>query len=75
MPDQFKNINGREVHNMGYNPEIKICRIEYNHFGEKSGKAYYYEGVEQEQFDRLQQSESVAKDAEDMFKNKIFKIN
>lgn len=75
MSANFKHINSREVVNIGYSPEFKICRIEYNHFKDKSGNSYYYEDVSQEEFDKLKVSTSVALDAEEMFNNKTYKIN
>lgn len=64
----IKKINGREVRLIGYDAEKKECHIVYNHFLHKSNSTYCYYDVEPEQFEKLMQSQSVARDADEMFK-------
>ena len=69
MRENYKHINGREVRDIGYDPEKKICVIQFNHVN--CGKRVYYHDVEQTQFDELLKSDHIAKDAETILKNNI----
>ena len=62
MRNNFKIINSRYVHTIGYDEIHKICVIAYNHI--HGGKNVYYGNVTQEQFDKLKTSEDIARDAE-----------
>ena len=69
MRTDYKFINGREIKEIGYDPENKICVIHYNHY--KSGMTEYYHDVEQSDFELLKASSWAVKTAEIIFKNKI----
>ena len=68
MRTDFKFVNGRDVRTIGYDPEHKICVIEYNHI--HGGKSIYYYNVERNEFDKLMASENISDYAEEIFKDK-----
>lgn len=69
MRTDFKIVNGRDVRTIGYDPEHKICVIEYNHIN--GGKSRYYHNVEKNEFDIVFSSNDISTCAEEIFKDKI----
>jgi KTSC domain len=69
-----KNINSREIISVGYDEEKKECSIEYNHYGMFSQKTIVYENIDRTLFSHLLSSQSIARDAQALFVDKLFKI-
>jgi hypothetical protein len=68
MRDFYKNVNGREVTEIGYDPERKIAHIHFNHMN--GGKTVKYYEVEESEYKLVYDSVNIAETADQIFKEK-----